>query len=329
MINFGMQQASAGERPLITFALFAYNQEKYIREAVESALLQTYKPLEIILSDDSSTDQTYEIIQEISDKYNGSHKIVINRNEKNMGISSHVRKIHEMSKGRIVIHAAGDDISSPERALHIFNAFEKTSNTPSMVVSNAIKIDKYRRGLGLLSIGHDAIIRDNNRCPLRVKVPINGCTIAISRKLIEKFPAPIDGLIAEDILLQRRASLLDGITYIPDALVEYRIHEDAITAKKNDKAHELKRLQIWHKDRLSRLEQFKIDANHIDHQLSKEDEAIFSRDKTSIELGWNILDGGIMLGVWMLAKSFFYELVIGGSVSYFKDRMRLFLLKWF
>ena len=47
---------SASDRPLVTFALFAYNQEKYIREAVEGAFAQTYAPLEIILSDDCSTD---------------------------------------------------------------------------------------------------------------------------------------------------------------------------------------------------------------------------------------------------------------------------------
>ena len=41
--------------PLVTFALFAYNQERYVREAVEGAFAQTYQPLEIILSDDCSS----------------------------------------------------------------------------------------------------------------------------------------------------------------------------------------------------------------------------------------------------------------------------------
>lgn len=49
------------DQPLVTFALFAYNQEQYIREAVEGAFSQTYKPLEIILSDDCSRDRTFEI----------------------------------------------------------------------------------------------------------------------------------------------------------------------------------------------------------------------------------------------------------------------------
>lgn len=46
--------ASASQAPLVTFALFAYNQEKFIREAVEGAFAQTYESLEIILSDDCS-----------------------------------------------------------------------------------------------------------------------------------------------------------------------------------------------------------------------------------------------------------------------------------
>lgn len=50
---------TALDHPLVTFALLAYSQEKYIREAVEGAFAQTYEPLEIILSDDCSSDRTY------------------------------------------------------------------------------------------------------------------------------------------------------------------------------------------------------------------------------------------------------------------------------
>ena len=71
------------DRPLITFALFAYNQERFIREAVAGAFSQTYSPLEIILSDDCSSDRTFEIIQEMTAGYEGPHKVILNRNEKN------------------------------------------------------------------------------------------------------------------------------------------------------------------------------------------------------------------------------------------------------
>lgn len=54
------------DRPLVTFALIAYDQERFIREAVEGAFSQTYSPLEIILSDDCSSDRTFEIIKDVA-----------------------------------------------------------------------------------------------------------------------------------------------------------------------------------------------------------------------------------------------------------------------
>ena len=74
------------DRPLITFALFAYNQEAYVREAIEGAFAQTYEPLEIILSDDCSTDRTFEIMQEMAAAYRGPHRVRVNLNPVNLGV---------------------------------------------------------------------------------------------------------------------------------------------------------------------------------------------------------------------------------------------------
>ena len=104
------------DRPLVTFALFAYNQEQYIREAVEGAFSQTYEPLEIILSDDCSSDRTFEIMQEMAAAYEGPHEVRVRRSQLNRGISSHFKEVIEQSSGHYIVLAAGDDISLPERA---------------------------------------------------------------------------------------------------------------------------------------------------------------------------------------------------------------------
>ena len=74
----GADKAKPGgeELPLVTFALFAYNQEKYIREAIEGAFSQTYEPLEIILSDDCSRDDTHRIMCEMAAGYRGHHRVL-------------------------------------------------------------------------------------------------------------------------------------------------------------------------------------------------------------------------------------------------------------
>jgi len=89
------------DRPLVTFALFAYNQERFIREAVEGALTQDDSPLEIILSDDCSNDSTFQIIQDVAETYSGTHRVLVNRNAGNLGIGGHVRNLGAISNGKI------------------------------------------------------------------------------------------------------------------------------------------------------------------------------------------------------------------------------------
>lgn len=133
-----MTQESIQERPLVTFALFAYNQEKYIREAIEGAFAQTYEPLEIILSDDCSTDRTFEIMKSVADQYNGPHKIYVRKNQHNLGIAAHFNLLMRKSQGSLVIVAAGDDISFPERTKISVDAFR---SIPDISIVEVAKID--------------------------------------------------------------------------------------------------------------------------------------------------------------------------------------------
>ena len=118
------------KKPLITFALFTYNQEKYIREAIQGALSQPYNPLEIIISDDHSTDKTFEIIEECTKDYVGPHRLIINRNSKNKGLSGHVNAVCiDLATGEWIATAVGDDISLPER---IQKAWEIIIKSPTV-----------------------------------------------------------------------------------------------------------------------------------------------------------------------------------------------------
>ena len=56
-------------RPLVTFGLISYKQEKFIEEAIKSALSQDYSPLEIVISDDCSLDNTFSIIEKVVSEY--------------------------------------------------------------------------------------------------------------------------------------------------------------------------------------------------------------------------------------------------------------------
>lgn len=84
-----------------------YNQKEYIFEAVESALKQDYQNIEIIISDDNSTDGSYELLVE---KYKENSKIKINRNSPNVGRVKNYRKLlYELSDGDYYLNLDGDD----------------------------------------------------------------------------------------------------------------------------------------------------------------------------------------------------------------------------
>ena len=123
------------EKPPITFAIIAYNQEKFIREAVDGAFSQTYSPLEIILSDDFSKDNTFEIIKAMASAYQGPHKIVLNQNEENLGLSGHVNKVIAMSSSDLIVLAAGDDISMPDRTKISWELLEKNKDSSCLSFS--------------------------------------------------------------------------------------------------------------------------------------------------------------------------------------------------
>ena len=123
------------ESPLATFVLVAYNQEKFIRSAIDSAFSQTYQPLEIILSDDCSTDGTFEIMREMAASYEGPHRVRAVRNEENIGVVRHCLKVGKSASGDIVIVAAGDDISLPERTSSLMAAFDETTGAAYSLLS--------------------------------------------------------------------------------------------------------------------------------------------------------------------------------------------------
>lgn len=125
-------------KPLVTFALFAYNQEQFIRAAVEGAFSQTYEPLEIILSDDCSTDRTFEIMKEMSANYQGPHTVIVRRSSVNRGLGLHLEDVAFLVRSQYMVLAAGDDISLPHRTTALVSIMVK--NGAKFAASNYNKM---------------------------------------------------------------------------------------------------------------------------------------------------------------------------------------------
>ena len=119
--------------PLISFCILTYNQSLYIEDALKGAINQTYEHLEIIVSDDGSKDDTYDKICRFFRDYKGPHRIILNKNETNLGIREHYNKVvYDIARGDIIIIAAGDDVSLPNRASYSVEFFRRHPEVQSL-----------------------------------------------------------------------------------------------------------------------------------------------------------------------------------------------------
>lgn len=211
-------------RPLLTFALITYRQEQFVAEAVRGALNQTYAPLEIILSDDCSPDHTYDILFQTAAEYQGENTIITRQTERNLGLIGHINDIMRIARGELVVIAAGDDISLPQRAERIYEAWQQSGRRAHSIFSNATWIDEQGNQLNPL---HKAPIPPKELtlpayAARRVPALINGATQAWTRDLFDQFGPIPPQVHAEDILLPFRSALLGEIRYIYEPLVLYR-----------------------------------------------------------------------------------------------------------
>lgn len=227
------------ERPLVTFALFAYNQEKYIREAVEGALSQDYEPLEIILSDDFSTDQTYSIIKSMAERYEGKSKIILRQSRKNLGLSAHINDVSKMANGKFIVLGAGDDVSKYNRVSEIAKTFISRRNLAAVYTNyDIINVDSktisenHRYWNSVKSASYFSLIYDGGGIG-------TGATYAYIKEALT-WPRPIPNNIqSEDRLLPLRGKMLGEIFHLEKSLVKYRIHSNNMSqrlespAKKN------------------------------------------------------------------------------------------------
>lgn len=211
---------SSPDPPLVSFVLLAYNQERFIRDAVEGAFAQTYAPLEIILSDDCSADRTFEIMSEMAAAYNGPHRILLNRNLKNCGIGGHVNKVNSIAKGQLVVAAAGDDISVADRVQKVVLKWSEDPEKIHLVYSGCKKIN-IDGSFRSLNISHREW--DLEESFVRSDDSILGAVCAWSRACVDKFGPLLEGLHHEDSIFPFRALLLGQIAFVPEPLVDYRV----------------------------------------------------------------------------------------------------------
>lgn len=209
--------------PLVSVIMPVYNGEKYLREAIDSILNQTFKDFELLLINDASTDNSEEIIN----SYNDSRIIYI-KNEQNLGLIKTLNKGLDLAKGEFIARMDADDISSPERFAKQIALFE--SNPEIGVCGTWFTLFRENH--------EDKIIKhpehnDSIKIGLLTSCFIGHPTVMMRKKAIENYRYDVNYQAAEDFELWTRLVRVIKFYNIQESLLKYRFHASNMSVLEN------------------------------------------------------------------------------------------------
>ena len=200
-----------------------YNGEKYLKEQLDSIYAQTHRNIEVIVTDDCSTDRTVEILKE----YEKAHKLKYYINEKNLGFTKNFEKAISLCNGEYIALADQDDIWLAEKIEILLNNIQENllihSDCSIIDEENQVKNQYWKKEHG------NSICIQN----LLFNNVVTGCTVLFKKELTS-IALPFPNIIAyHDWWLAICAAKFNKICYTPFPLVQYRQHPDQHTGIKS------------------------------------------------------------------------------------------------
>lgn len=211
---------------MISVVMSVYNAEKYLEEAIDSILKQTYQNYEFIIVNDCSSDRSYEILTEYEKK---STKIILIHNSSNLGLTTNLNKAISIAKGKYIARMDADDISELnrfEKQVIFFNAHDDIDivGTFSNDIDEHGKIFRKRT----TPVTHKNIIKI-----LPMFCPMSHPTIMFKKESLAKIGFYNEKFrTSQDLDLYLRAAGA-GLKFanIPEYLFRYRIDHDFLKRK--------------------------------------------------------------------------------------------------
>ena len=205
----------------MSILLIAYEQQATVAEAIAGALAQTYSPLELVVSDDASRDGTFAAMQAALAGYRGPHRVVLNRNERNLGIGAHLSRAVALSHGELLFVAAGDDVSLPQRCERVVEAWLASDRRLDLIASALDDVDEHGAVHARIAPSDLSTYRDAADWIARPPFVV-GAAQAWTRRVFDRFGALPEGVVAEDLLMVFRAIVSGGAATLAEPLVRYR-----------------------------------------------------------------------------------------------------------
>ena len=197
----------------VSGVLITYNHERFIQPAINSVLSQTY-PMDLIISDDCSTDRTRALIRSTLRDYKGHHRVRVRYGSRNLGICGNQNASFLLAEGELIVLFEGDDESVPERITKIVGAYLVRKRRIAALES-AIRLMDSGGQIGTV------VSRPTENGALQ------GCGLSFRRDVFFEIGPISKRLMSGDIALWMRAVFVPegGLLQIQDPLVHYRVHD--------------------------------------------------------------------------------------------------------
>jgi len=205
------------KKPLVSVLMPVYNGEKYLKDAIESILKQTYCNFEFLIINDGSTDRSVGIIQSYRDT-----RIRLVHNNTNIKVSATLNKGLDLAIGKYVVRMDCDDVALPERIEKQVKYMNENQNV--------VMCGSWMRSFGN---GHKSVMRvpisyENIQCHMLFNNVIFHPTVILRlEELRDKgFYYNIKLGFGEDYELWLRIMTCHKIVNIPKVLLNHRIHDE-------------------------------------------------------------------------------------------------------
>lgn len=226
--------------PLVTVGIKCLNLEKFVGEAIRSAFEQTYRPLEIVISDDGSTDSTWRVVEESVRKFaRDDIRVVLNRNPVNLGNCGNWEKVCSLAKGEWIFKFDGDDVSEPSRVERVMSRIASGDTSASSACS-------------LIALDGRCV---GSRAATAAGVAF-GAVMAFHRSTFDRFPRVSYPRVMDDVVWKNRARILGSHCSVEDPLVRYRLGSGVVGAFANTRAG----IRVCNRTAIDESEQLRIDA---------------------------------------------------------------------
>ena len=212
-------------QPLVSLLVTSYNHESYIRQALDSVKNQTYGNVEVIITDDCSTDKSATIIQEWLDENNFSATFIANT--VNMGICAVRNQALELARGKYICTLSTDDWYDEDHIKFQVAAFEQLPETVAFIFSDIREVDASSQQIlegqfsslaetmeQLSSSLFERILRGNF---------IPAPTVMMRRRALEEVGGYDESLYYEDFDMWLKLSFRFDAHYVPGVVGSYRV----------------------------------------------------------------------------------------------------------